>query len=238
MDAVAAYRHFLLWRESHREVGLSVILVLLAATIFVVGPLAGTGQLSAGVAEALRFGLATTAILVVNRSRLIGVFVAMTFFVSLICTIYLTTGAAFSTVYLTNIGFTIAFELGVIWTVAQAVFNSGRITVHRIMGAVILYLYVGLIFASIYRLAEAFLHPSFSGLSPIRQSNLAELLYFSLSTLTTSEFGDIIPIHPFVRSLANLESVIGQLYPATFLARMVTLHGSDLPITQPNDQIP
>jgi hypothetical protein len=55
---------------------------------------------------------------------------------------------------------------------------------------------------------------------------LAELLYFSLSTLTTSGYGDIVPVHPFVRSLANLESVIGQLYPATFLARLVTLHGT------------
>jgi hypothetical protein len=30
-------------------------------------------------------------------------------------------------------------------------------------------------------------------------------------------------MHPFARSLANLESIIGQLYPATLLARLVTL---------------
>ncbi len=50
------------------------------------------------------------------------------------------------------------------------------------------------------------------------------MLYFSLSTLTTTGFGDIVPIHPFVRSMANLEAVIGQLYPATLLARLVSLH--------------
>jgi hypothetical protein len=30
-------------------------------------------------------------------------------------------------------------------------------------------------------------------------------------------------VHPFARSLVNLESIIGQLYPATLLARLVTL---------------
>ncbi|HTM74904.1 MAG TPA: hypothetical protein VL198_16885 [Pseudolabrys sp.] len=33
----------------------------------------------------------------------------------------------------------------------------------------------------------------------------------------------IVPLHPIARSLCNLESVIGQLYPATLLARLVTL---------------
>jgi Ion channel len=115
----------------------------------------------------------------------------------------------------------------VAWTVAHAAFDAGRINIHRIMGAVILYLYIGLIFSSLYRLMAVFLHPSFGGL-PIGRRNLSELLYFSLSTLTTSGYGDIVPVHPFVRSLANLESVIGQLYPATFLARLVTLHGAEI----------
>jgi hypothetical protein len=49
------------------------------------------------------------------------------------------------------------------------------------------------------------------------------ITYFSLSALTTAGFGDIVPMHPFARSLANLEAIIGQLYPATLLARIVTL---------------
>jgi hypothetical protein len=209
MSAFNVPSRFHHWRERNREVGLSVILGLLATTMFVVSPLAGTGQFSAEVSEVMRFGLAATAILIVNRSCLIGAFVGLTFVVSLLCTMYLRTATASHAVYLANIGITIAFELGVVWTVAHAAFNSGRITLHRIMGAVILYLYIGLVFAGIYRLAAAFLHVSFSDLSPTRGSNLDEMLYFSLSTLTTSGFGDIIPVHPFVRSLANLESVIG-----------------------------
>jgi hypothetical protein len=49
------------------------------------------------------------------------------------------------------------------------------------------------------------------------------LLYFSFTCLTTVGFGDITPLHPMARDLANLEAVIGQLYPATLLARLVSL---------------
>jgi len=31
-------------------------------------------------------------------------------------------------------------------------------------------------------------------------------------------------LHPVVRGIANVEAIIGQLYPATLLARLVTLH--------------
>ena len=36
-------------------------------------------------------------------------------------------------------------------------------------------------------------------------------------------YGDIVPMHPLARSLCNVEAIIGQLYPATLLARLVTL---------------
>jgi hypothetical protein len=42
-------------------------------------------------------------------------------------------------------------------------------------------------------------------------------------TLTTIGYGDIAPLHPCVRSLANVEAIIGQIYPATLLARLLTL---------------
>ena len=42
-------------------------------------------------------------------------------------------------------------------------------------------------------------------------------------TLTTVGYGDIVPLHSVARSLTTLEAVIGQLFPATLLARLVTL---------------
>jgi Ion channel len=51
------------------------------------------------------------------------------------------------------------------------------------------------------------------------------ILYFSFVTLTSTGFGDIVPVHPLARTLANVEAIIGQLYPATLLARLITLRG-------------
>jgi hypothetical protein len=48
-------------------------------------------------------------------------------------------------------------------------------------------------------------------------------IYFSFVTLTTVGYGDIVRVHPIARSLCNLEAICGQLYPATLLARIVTL---------------
>jgi hypothetical protein len=49
------------------------------------------------------------------------------------------------------------------------------------------------------------------------------LFYFSIVTLTSTGYGDIFPVHPVARSLCNLETILGELYPATLLARLVTL---------------
>jgi hypothetical protein len=109
--------------------------------------------------------------------------------------------------------------------IASAVFGSGRVTFHRVQGAVLLYLNFALLFFIIYRLMAELLPNSFSNLpqSGAEHGSGATLLYFSFSTLTTLGYGDIAPVHPLVRSIANLEAVIGQLYPATLLARLVSL---------------
>jgi hypothetical protein len=74
------------------------------------------------------------------------------------------------------------------------------------------------------------LHPAFRGLPAGQRGQFSELLYYSLSALTTAGSGDIVAQHPLIRSLSSLEAVIGQLYPATLLARLVTLHAADQPV--------
>ena len=105
-----------------------------------------------------------------------------------------------------------------------AVFGPGRVTVHRILGAIAIYLNVAAAFALAYRMIDAFGPGRFAmaGGEPGHHT-IADLIYFSFTTLTTTGFGDIIPVDPFARSLANVESVIGQLFPATLLARLITL---------------
>jgi len=51
-------------------------------------------------------------------------------------------------------------------------------------------------------------------------------LYFSLVTLTTLGYGDIVPVRPFARSLATLEAAAGILYIAITVARLVAAYQS------------
>lgn len=111
------------------------------------------------------------------------------------------------------------------YLVGRAVLAPGEITLHRVLGSVALYLGLGMMFATAYRIAW--------GLLPSAVANIpagidgwraySSILYFSFSTLTSLGYGDIVPVHPFVRAMTNLEAIIGQLYPATLLARLVTL---------------
>ena len=53
---------------------------------------------------------------------------------------------------------------------------------------------------------------------------LSPFLYYSLTSLTTLGLGDITPVNEFARSLTGLEALLGQLFPAVILARILTLY--------------
>ena len=116
-----------------------------------------------------------------------------------------------------------------IWVVAHAVYAPGRITSHRLQGAVVIYLSLAAIFALAFGLIWELNPGAFANL--VAQmggpEEVATMLYFSLTTLSTTGYGDIVPLDPFARSLANLESVIGPFYLAITVARLVTMELAD-----------
>ena len=115
------------------------------------------------------------------------------------------------------------------WVVAHAVYAPGRITFHRLQGAIVIYLSLATIFAAAYSLIWELNPGAFANLAaPAGESEeVGNMLYFSLTTLTTTGYGDIVPVDPFARSLANLESVIGPFYLAITVARLVTMELAD-----------
>jgi hypothetical protein len=83
-------------------------------------------------------------------------------------------------------------------------------------------------FATLFLFVCLFDPDAIKGISFDDDQSLANaLFYLSFVTLTSTGYGDIIPVHPFARSLCNIESIVGQLYPATLLARLVTLEMKD-----------
>ena len=108
--------------------------------------------------------------------------------------------------------------------VIRAVFGPGRFTSHRIRGAVVFYLNLGLLFAFLHRLLAELIPGAYAHLPPADQAARfrAALDYFSFSTLTSVGYGDIVPVNPFARALCMLEATAGQLLPTILIARVVT----------------
>ncbi|MBM4301959.1 MAG: two pore domain potassium channel family protein [Deltaproteobacteria bacterium] len=118
--------------------------------------------------------------------------------------------------------------LGVLLAVVTAqVFRDGPVTAHRIRGAILIYLLLALMWAFAYQVVALNIPQAFrlpEGLTAGEPDALRrELTYFSVVTLTTTGYGDITPVHPVARTLAMLEALVGQLYPAVVLAWLVSL---------------
>jgi len=111
--------------------------------------------------------------------------------------------------------------------ILRQAFREGPTTFHRITGAVAAYLMVGLMWSLAYYLVALLVPGAFniqSSPGPMHGESLqSHLFYFSFVTLTTIGYGDIVPVHPIVRMLTILEGVVGQLFPAILIARLVSL---------------
>jgi hypothetical protein len=118
----------------------------------------------------------------------------------------------------------ILIGLALTWVVAKIVFGPGEVTYHRVIGAILLYLTIGLTFIGLYTFVGLAIPGAFSGMTIADTPTFSDtMVYFSFGTLTTVGAGDIAAANPIARSLTIIEAMIGQLYPATLLARLVTL---------------
>jgi hypothetical protein len=97
-----------------------------------------------------------------------------------------------------------------------------HVTVRTLLGAIDVYLQLGIAFSFVYRTIEHFEPGSYSGAGPMDGSALA---YFSFVTLATLGYGDIVPTTQLARNLAVLETIIGQVFLVVVVARVVTTLG-------------
>lgn len=109
--------------------------------------------------------------------------------------------------------------------VLSQVLREGPVTIQRIQGAIAAYMLIALMFAAAYTLVDVYVTDAFSGTVHIvdRHDPFQRFIYFSFVTLTTTGYGDITPVASAARSLAMLEGLIGQMFPAILLARLVSL---------------
>jgi voltage-gated potassium channel len=116
----------------------------------------------------------------------------------------------------------ILFYLWAIWLAAKQVLFSGPIDGNKIVGAICIYLLMGLIWALLYLFIAQTIPDAFNGLEQlIWYDNFADVAYFSFVTLTTLGYGDISPIVPIARFLVYMEAIVGVFYMAILVASLI-----------------
>jgi hypothetical protein len=207
---------------------LTVLLVLELCAMFIAAPLAAKGlPMARAVADTLVLG--ALAIVVMLSQKWAAIIVILLGLAATVASFPLSVEwSPVSATILRRAGSTLAFS-ALIWVVAHAVYAPGRITFHRLQGAIVIYLSIATVFASAYSLIWELSPDAFANLlAPVGgPEEVATMLYFSLTTLTTTGYGDIVAVDPFARSLANFESVIGPFYLAITVARLVTMELED-----------
>ncbi len=122
------------------------------------------------------------------------------------------------------------FLFSVLIAVFADVIRSKHVTADTIFGAVAVYLLFGVIMALLFQVLNTIdpgsVIASVGEATSIveRYDQFGDILYFSFVTLTSVGYGDLTPIGSAARSLAMFEGVIGQLYLAVLIARLVGIH--------------
>jgi len=206
---------------------LTTLTIMTAALLFVVAPLRVAGAITEYFAALSLLAVLIVAALMVFGSRLAFCGILISIVLILVAIALEWQHPSRYEVYFDAIAALIA-SLTLTIVVTRAVLSPGRITFHRIIGAVLIYLNLGAIFVGLFCLVALLVPDAFVGLKQFKEDpTIAAMVYFSFTTLTTLGYGDIVPLHPYARGLANIEAMIGQLYPAILIARLVSLELED-----------
>jgi hypothetical protein len=212
------------FRDHHADWLLTLLTALLILMLFVLAPLLAAGHVVFQGLSVAGLLAIIGGMLIISTSRVALTLMAVAF-VANVCVFFwrINHPPWPHDLYLVAGGWLIAsLTLGTV--IAGAVFKRGLVTYHRIIGAILLYLLIALAFTTLFAFVGLTIPSSFKGIVFEEEPTLVNsVIYLSFVTLTSTGYGDIVPVHPLARSLCNLESVIGQLFPATLLARVVTL---------------
>ena len=211
-----------LWAE---DLGLTGLLVVLLVETFVIYPFINSDF--GGFAVHLVFiGVLITGVMAVSQTphwaRIVAIIAALGLGSHFWGYAYPSSRALFM-----SLGFRTFLSATLIAVILMHVFKRGPITYRRIAGSVAVYMLTAILFGYLYLIVsiinpEAFNidFPKFTG---DVHTLMGKFTYFSYTTMTSVGYGDILPLSPSARALSMLQALIGQLFPAILLARLVSL---------------
>jgi hypothetical protein len=114
--------------------------------------------------------------------------------------------------------------ISVLFLLLRYVFGPEVLNADRLWGAAAAYLMVGILWCFVYALIEIEKTQTFLVRGDPSNLELTDLIYFSFSTLTTIGFGDIVPISRPAQIAAVLEGIVGTLFLAILIAKLVGVY--------------
>jgi hypothetical protein len=205
---------------------LSALLIFLLFTVFIAGPLSDIGVIGHFVLALVFTLVLVSGAIAVAKSRLAAIMFSAVAIGTLVTHWVRFANRTPLLETLDAIGTLLACGL-LAGIVLVQVLREGPITIHRIQGAIAVYLLLGVVWAALFGLVYINDPTSMNFGGVVPSSDLivlrTRLVYFSFTTLTTVGYGDITPVSPVARSLAMLEAMTGQLFPAILIARLVSM---------------
>ena len=117
----------------------------------------------------------------------------------------------------------VCLNIFVICLALTQIIRSSVVDRDVLIGAVAIYLLLGLTWALIFSFVHSMDPSSFGDILGSEHGDWNQFVYFSFSTLTTLGYGDIVALSPFARTLSVLTAVTGVMYEAMIIARLVGL---------------
>lgn len=130
-----------------------------------------------------------------------------------------------SVFYLGSLLLMLAFLMLATFASMRQIAVDNVISTKRIVGAICVYLLLGVIWSVAYALLEFALPGSFAGITEQGDSTWSpDWIYYSFVTLTTVGYGDMLPLTYSARALSYIETIFGQFYIAILVAGLVSAY--------------
>jgi hypothetical protein len=127
--------------------------------------------------------------------------------------------------YQLQLGLSAIFLVQMLVMIMIHIERENEVTIDLIMAAACAYILLGMAWGYAYYFLEIF-HPDSFNVAENPVDELWDFFYYSFVTLTTVGYGDILALTRSARGLSILEAIIGQLYLAIMISRLVGLHAS------------
>jgi hypothetical protein len=199
--------------------------------VLLINPIIGRGTVGAAVVDVLFTAVmfaALVAILGRRRVFVLGLFLA----VPAMGGRWAYAIVGYEPLVFAGLGMSALFLAYIAGAILDAILRETEVTIDTIAGSICVYLLLGVLFAEAFEAIYIAWPAAFDLSSEVvvadtvegRARGLDQFLYFSFVTLTTLGYGDMLPVGRLARTLAMLEAVLGQLYLAILVARLVGVY--------------